>query len=63
VPGVAEVELLVQPKMPIVRKGNCLDCIGHVFAVSPSFAQTKAILQHAVGLIDWSITPFSTREQ
>ncbi|MES0150675.1 acetyl-CoA carboxylase biotin carboxylase subunit family protein [Mesorhizobium sp. M0012] len=56
--GVAEVKLYVEPKTPIVRKGDYRDCIGHVIAVSPSFAQTKAILQHAVDLIDWSITPF-----
>ncbi|TIV75444.1 MAG: hypothetical protein E5V79_01190, partial [Mesorhizobium sp.] len=57
VPGVAEVKLFVKPKTPIVRKSDYRDCIGHVIAVSPSFAQTQAILQHAVELIAWSITP------
>ncbi|MER8389334.1 acetyl-CoA carboxylase biotin carboxylase subunit family protein [Mesorhizobium sp. M1380] len=63
VSGIAEVKLFLEPTTPIVRQRNCLDCIGHVIAVSPSFVQTKAILQHAVGLIDWSITPFSVGEQ
>ncbi|RVC71778.1 hypothetical protein EN766_25765, partial [Mesorhizobium sp. M2A.F.Ca.ET.046.02.1.1] len=58
VPGVAEVKFYVKPKTPIVRKGDVRDCIGHVIAASPSFAETKAILQRAVELIDWSITPF-----
>ncbi|RVC82534.1 ATP-grasp domain-containing protein [Mesorhizobium sp. M4A.F.Ca.ET.022.05.2.1] len=58
VPGVAEVKFYVEPKTPIVRKGDVRDCIGHVIAASPSFAETKAILQRAVELIDWSITPF-----
>ncbi|TIO28813.1 acetyl-CoA carboxylase biotin carboxylase subunit family protein [Mesorhizobium sp.] len=58
--GVAEVKLYVEPKTPIVRKGDDYDSIGHVIAVSPSLAQTKAILQHAVDLIEWSITPFPT---
>ncbi|MER8602011.1 acetyl-CoA carboxylase biotin carboxylase subunit family protein [Mesorhizobium sp. M1339] len=56
--GVAEVKLYVEPKAPIVRKGDCRDWIGHVIAASPNLARTKAILQHAVDLIDWSITPF-----
>ncbi|MDX8529056.1 acetyl-CoA carboxylase biotin carboxylase subunit family protein [Mesorhizobium sp. MSK_1335] len=59
-PGVTEVKLFVEPKMPIVRKGNCLDCIARVIAVSPSFSQTKFLLQRAVDLINWSITPFSS---
>ncbi|MER9191545.1 ATP-grasp domain-containing protein [Mesorhizobium australicum] len=58
--GVAEVKFYVEPKTPIIRKGDYRDRIGHVIAASPSFAQTKAILQHAVDLIDWSITPFPT---
>ncbi|MER9338972.1 acetyl-CoA carboxylase biotin carboxylase subunit family protein [Mesorhizobium sp. M0293] len=58
VPGIAEVKLYVEPKTPIVRKGDYRDWIGHVIAVSPSLAQTEAILQRAVELIDWSITPF-----
>ncbi|MER8786145.1 acetyl-CoA carboxylase biotin carboxylase subunit family protein [Mesorhizobium sp. M1006] len=58
VSGVAEVKLHAEPKTPIVRKGDYRDCIAHVIAASPSFAQTKAILQRAVDLISWSITPF-----
>ncbi|MES0200739.1 acetyl-CoA carboxylase biotin carboxylase subunit family protein [Mesorhizobium sp. M0011] len=58
VSGVAEAKLYVEPKTPIVRKGDYRDCIGHVIAASPTHAQTEAILQHAVDLIDWSITPF-----
>ncbi|RWI47922.1 MAG: ATP-grasp domain-containing protein [Mesorhizobium sp.] len=57
--GVVEVKLYVGPKTP-VRKGDNRDLIGHVIAASPSLAQTKAILQRAVDLIDWSITPLST---
>ncbi|CAH2404991.1 ATP-grasp domain-containing protein [Mesorhizobium escarrei] len=60
VPGVAEVRLYVKPKTPIVRKGDYRDSMGIVRAVSPSLTQTKAILQRAVELIDWSITPFPT---
>ncbi|RWP12336.1 MAG: ATP-grasp domain-containing protein [Mesorhizobium sp.] len=60
VPGVTEVKLYVQPKTPIVRKGDYLDSLGYVIAVSPTRARTEAILQHAVDLIDWSITPFPT---
>ncbi|ESW94796.1 hypothetical protein X769_31870 [Mesorhizobium sp. LSJC268A00] len=60
VPGVAEVKLHVEPKKPIVRKGDYRDSLGHVIAVSPSCAQTEAILQRAVDLINWSITPFPT---
>lgn len=59
VPGVAEVKLYVKPKMPIVRKGDYRDRIGHVIATSPSRAQTAAILQRAVDLISWSIVPFA----
>ncbi|TIN74607.1 acetyl-CoA carboxylase biotin carboxylase subunit family protein [Mesorhizobium sp.] len=60
VPGVAEVKLYTEPKTPIHRNGNFRDCIGHVIAASPSVARTEAILQRAVDLIDWSITPFPT---
>ncbi|GLR45875.1 hypothetical protein GCM10007880_63930 [Mesorhizobium amorphae] len=60
VPGVAEVRLYVEPETPIVRKGDPRDCLGYVIAASPSRAQTEAILQRAVDLIDWSITPFPT---
>ncbi|MES0213364.1 acetyl-CoA carboxylase biotin carboxylase subunit family protein [Mesorhizobium sp. M0028] len=58
VSGVAEVKLYVEPKTPIVRKGDYRDWIGHVIAASPSLARTEAILQHAVNLIDLSVTPF-----
>ncbi|RWC26290.1 MAG: ATP-grasp domain-containing protein [Mesorhizobium sp.] len=58
IPGVAEVKLYVEPKTRIVRKGDYRDTIGHVIAASASPAETKVILQRAVDLIDWSITPF-----
>ncbi|MER9243884.1 acetyl-CoA carboxylase biotin carboxylase subunit family protein [Mesorhizobium sp. M0633] len=58
VSGVVEVNFYVEPKTPIVRKGDYRDCIGHVIAASPSLTRTKAILQRAVDLIDWSIIPF-----
>ncbi|GLR59088.1 ATP-grasp domain-containing protein [Rhizobium indigoferae] len=58
VPGVVDVRFYVAPKTPIVMKGDYRDMIGHVIAVSSSPAQTKAILQRAVDLIGWSITPF-----
>ncbi|TIW38444.1 MAG: hypothetical protein E5V61_32105, partial [Mesorhizobium sp.] len=57
-PGVAEVKLYVEPKTPIVRKSDYRDYLGYVLVASPSLAQTEAILQRAVNLIDWSITPF-----
>ncbi|RWI86448.1 acetyl-CoA carboxylase biotin carboxylase subunit family protein [Mesorhizobium sp.] len=60
VPGVAEVKFYVEPKTPIVRKGDYRDKIGHVIAASPSRAETKAILQRAVDLVEWSVTPFPT---
>ncbi|WFU06710.1 acetyl-CoA carboxylase biotin carboxylase subunit family protein (plasmid) [Rhizobium sp. CB3171] len=63
VPGVVDVSLYVQPKMSIVKKGDYRDRIGHVIAASPSFAQAKAILQHAAELIDWSIAPFTIPSQ
>ncbi|MER8989475.1 acetyl-CoA carboxylase biotin carboxylase subunit family protein [Mesorhizobium sp. M0843] len=63
VSGVAEVKFYVEPKAPIVRKGDYRDCIGHVIAASPTHAQTEAILQHAVDLIDWSITPFPAADE
>ncbi|ARO32625.1 biotin carboxylase-like ATP-grasp domain-containing protein (plasmid) [Rhizobium sp. NXC14] len=59
VSGVAEIDLYVAPPASIVRTGDYRDRIGHVIAASPSFAQTKAILQHAASLINWSIKPFS----
>ncbi|TIR16148.1 MAG: ATP-grasp domain-containing protein [Mesorhizobium sp.] len=60
VPGVAEVKFYVKPKSPIVRKGDYQDSIGYVIAASPSRARTEAILERAVDLISWSITPFPT---
>ncbi|MCG5486153.1 MAG: acetyl-CoA carboxylase biotin carboxylase subunit family protein [Sinorhizobium meliloti] len=60
IPGVTEVKLYVEPKTPIVRKGDSRDRIGHVICASPSRTQTEAILQRAVDLIGWSITPFPT---
>lgn len=57
IPGVAEVTFYVEPKTPIVRKGDLRDRIGYVIAASPSRARTEAILQRAVDLIDWSIAP------
>ncbi|OHV69776.1 hypothetical protein LCM4576_22365 [Mesorhizobium sp. LCM 4576] len=58
--GVAEVKLYVEPKTPIIMNGDSGDRIAHVVATSPSRARTEAILQDAVDLIDWSITPFPT---
>ncbi|WP_353642613.1 acetyl-CoA carboxylase biotin carboxylase subunit family protein [Mesorhizobium sp. WSM2239] len=63
IPGVAEVKWYVEPKTPIARKGDYRDTIGHVIAASDSQAQTETILQRAVDLIDWSITPFPTPGQ
>ncbi|MER8860017.1 acetyl-CoA carboxylase biotin carboxylase subunit family protein [Mesorhizobium sp. M0757] len=58
VSGVAEVKFYVDPKTPIVRKGDYRDCIGHVIAASSDLLRTEAILQRAVDLICWSTTPF-----
>ncbi|RWE84945.1 MULTISPECIES: acetyl-CoA carboxylase biotin carboxylase subunit family protein [unclassified Mesorhizobium] len=58
VPGVAEVKFYIEPKTPIIRKGDSGDRIGHVMAASPTRTLTKLILQRAVDLIDWSIEPF-----
>ncbi|MDX8522780.1 ATP-grasp domain-containing protein [Mesorhizobium dulcispinae] len=60
IPGVTEVKLYVEPKTRIIRKGDVRDRIGHVIAASPSAAQSKTILQRAIDLIDWSITPSPT---
>ncbi|RWL92186.1 MAG: ATP-grasp domain-containing protein [Mesorhizobium sp.] len=60
IPGVVEVKIYVESKTAIIRKGDYRDCIGHVIAASPSLAQTEALLQRAVDLIGWSITPFLT---
>ncbi|MGX5832526.1 ATP-grasp domain-containing protein [Mesorhizobium sp. 43Arga] len=61
--GIAEVRLYVEPKTPMIRKGDFRDCIGHVIAASPTFARTQAILQRAVDLISWSISPFPTLDE
>ncbi|WP_031204711.1 acetyl-CoA carboxylase biotin carboxylase subunit family protein [Mesorhizobium sp. L103C105A0] len=58
VPSVTEVKLHVVPKTPIVRKGDFRDSVGYIIAASPDLAQTRSILERAVDLIDWSITPF-----
>ncbi|MDX0408971.1 ATP-grasp domain-containing protein [Sinorhizobium medicae] len=63
VPGVIEVKWYVESKTPIVRNGDYRDIIGHVIAASPSLAQTEAILQRAVDMISWSITPFPTLDK
>ncbi|MER9832396.1 acetyl-CoA carboxylase biotin carboxylase subunit family protein [Mesorhizobium sp. M0134] len=60
IPGIAEVKFYIESETPIVRKGDIRDCIGHVIAASPGFTETEAILQRAVDLIDWSITPFQS---
>ncbi|AUX78997.1 ATP-grasp domain-containing protein [Sinorhizobium fredii] len=57
VPSVVEVKFYVEPGTPIVRKGDYRDMIGHVIAASPDRTQTETILQRAIDLIDWSITP------
>ncbi|MES0214166.1 acetyl-CoA carboxylase biotin carboxylase subunit family protein [Mesorhizobium sp. C280B] len=63
VSGVAEVKFYVEPKTPIVRKGDYRDCMGHVIAASCSLPRTEAILQRAVDLIGWSITPFRSLDK
>ncbi|NEV02419.1 hypothetical protein FNJ47_43670, partial [Bradyrhizobium sp. UFLA 03-164] len=60
VPGVAEAKFYVKSKAPIIRTRDYRDRIGHVIAASPSLAQAEGILQRAVDLIEWSITPFPT---
>ncbi|OWO89830.1 hypothetical protein B5E41_29850 [Rhizobium esperanzae] len=62
-PGVTEVKLYAEPKTPIVRKGDFRDPIGYVIAASPDLAETKAILQRSVDLINWSITPFTSVDE
>ncbi|MER8804920.1 acetyl-CoA carboxylase biotin carboxylase subunit family protein [Mesorhizobium sp. M0998] len=59
--GVSEVKFYFKPKAPIIRKGDFRDCLGHVIAASSSLPRTEAILQHAVDLIHWSITPIEDR--
>ncbi|MDX0852674.1 ATP-grasp domain-containing protein [Sinorhizobium medicae] len=56
-PGVAEVKMYVHPNTQIVRKGDYRDLIGHVIAASPTRDQTAALLQQAVDLVSWTITP------
>ncbi|MBY3490102.1 hypothetical protein HFN77_35785, partial [Rhizobium laguerreae] len=63
IPGVAEVKMYVHPNTPIVRKGDDRDLIGHIIAASPSRDQTTALLQQAVDLVSWTITPFRTFEE
>ncbi|MDX0967975.1 ATP-grasp domain-containing protein [Sinorhizobium medicae] len=63
VPGVDEVTWYIKPPTPIIMKGDCRDCIGHVIAASPNHDQTEVILQLAVDLIRWSITPFATHDE
>ncbi|MEX2696262.1 ATP-grasp domain-containing protein [Rhizobium mongolense] len=62
IPGVAEVKLYAEPRGPIVRKGDWRDRIGYVIAASGTIAETEAILQSAVDLIHWSITPSTVAE-
>ncbi|ESY88173.1 acetyl-CoA carboxylase biotin carboxylase subunit family protein [Mesorhizobium sp. LNHC209A00] len=57
IPGVTEVKFYVKPKTPIARTGDYRDCLGYIIAASATHAQTNAILQRAVDVIDWSITP------
>ncbi|MQX98052.1 ATP-grasp domain-containing protein [Sinorhizobium medicae] len=60
VPGVVDVKWYVEPKTPIVRKGDYQEILGHVIAASPSLVQNEAALDRAVDLIRWSITPSPT---
>ncbi|MEI8702987.1 ATP-grasp domain-containing protein [Mesorhizobium sp. ISC15] len=61
IPGVVEVKLNVEPKTPIIRKGDYRDWIGYIIAVSANRALTETILQRAVNLISWSITSIPAR--
>ncbi|MFA1676780.1 ATP-grasp domain-containing protein [Rhizobium mongolense] len=56
-PGIAEVKLYVEPKMPVVRRGDDRDYLGYVIASSHSPTHTAAMLRRAVDLISWSIAP------
>ncbi|MCA1444442.1 acetyl-CoA carboxylase biotin carboxylase subunit family protein [Ensifer sp. IC4062] len=58
IPGVAEVKWYIEPKTSIVRKFDYGDWMGYITASSPSLAGTEAILQRALDLVGWSITPF-----
>ncbi|MER9826425.1 acetyl-CoA carboxylase biotin carboxylase subunit family protein [Mesorhizobium sp. M0115] len=60
IPGVTEVKMYIEPTMPIVKKGDYRDKIGHVIAASSSRHRTEEILQSAVDLINWSIISFPT---
>ncbi|MER9222944.1 acetyl-CoA carboxylase biotin carboxylase subunit family protein [Mesorhizobium sp. M0644] len=60
VSGVNEIRLYVRPTTPLTSKGEDSDCIGRVIAASPNLAQTEAILQRAVDLVDWCIKPIPT---
>ncbi|MBY3123207.1 ATP-grasp domain-containing protein [Rhizobium laguerreae] len=62
VPGVADVNIYVQAKTPIVRKGDYRELIGHIIAASPTHDQTADLLQQAADLITWKITPFRLAE-
>ncbi|MER8607584.1 acetyl-CoA carboxylase biotin carboxylase subunit family protein [Mesorhizobium sp. M1233] len=62
VPGVVEVKFYDQTPRPIFGRGDDLDYLGHVIAASSSLPRTEAILQRAVDLISWSITPFPTTD-
>ncbi|RVN79285.1 acetyl-CoA carboxylase biotin carboxylase subunit family protein (plasmid) [Sinorhizobium kummerowiae] len=63
IPGIVEVKLYLKANTPAVRRGDYRDSLGHVIAASPTHSQTEAILQRAVDLIHWSITPFQTRDE
>ncbi|BCM17727.1 ATP-grasp domain-containing protein [Mesorhizobium sp. J8] len=63
VPGVTEVKLYGEPKMPIVRKGDYRDCLGYVIAATLSLPETEAALQRAVKMIDWSIVPLQIERE
>jgi biotin carboxylase len=57
-PGVVEARFYIEPGTPIVQKGDYRDMIGHIIAASSSHAQTGAILQRAIELMAWRVTPF-----
>lgn len=63
VPGIAEVTFYVKPGFSLVRKGDCLDIIGHIIASSADATGAEMILQSAIGLIDWAVTPVDKGEQ
>ncbi|CDZ41441.1 Phosphoribosylglycinamide synthetase ATP-grasp (A) domain protein [Neorhizobium galegae bv. officinalis] len=55
IPGVVDVRFYLPKNAPVIRKGDYRDMIGHVIAASATPAQTKAILQHAIDTIHWSV--------